>query len=230
MKIKNYISLGVLFIVAMTSCKKDDYFIGGDLHDPNVNLSTYDFLSNHDRGLFDTLLLLVDEAGLKEEINRKDITFFAPTDYSIRSYIEGRTMKEQTIDPFKVWTIDSILMYEIEQVREDLRMYIVPKIIDYSDLKVNAKGEPIKTEAGNYVTVTYEETDDPDLGYNENSSHFPRIMYFNYVNIPVGAEPDLGSTLPLIRTRVQTSGIISTTGRINVLENGHTLFFYGETL
>lgn len=230
MEVKNYIFLAVLLIIGLASCKKDNYFVGGDLHDPNVNLSTYDFLSNHDSGLFDTLLILVDAAGLKDEVNKEDITFFAPTDYSIRSYVEARTVAEQNIDPFRVWTVDSILKYEIDQVREDLRMYIVPKVIDYSDLKVNAKGEPMKTEAENYVTITYEETDDPDLGYNENSSHFPRIMYFNYVNVPSGTEPDFSANLPLVRTRVQTSGIISTTGRVNVLENGHTLFFYGVAL
>lgn len=228
-KIKNSIAIVALIALAFSACKKDKYFIGGDLHNPNVNVTTYDFLKNNERGLFDTLLLLVDAAGLKEEINQKDITFFTPTDYSITNYINTRTLQEQKVDPFRMWTIDSILKYEIDAVRDSLRTYIVPKVIDFSDLEVNGKGEIIKTKGGNYVNVTYEETDEPDLGYNSNSSHLPRIMYFNYVNVPKGTQPDIGSaTWPLIRTRVQTSGIISTTGRINVLNNGHTLFFYGQ--
>lgn len=228
-KIRNIIAISALLALTFNACKKDNYFIGGDLHDPNVQVSTYDFLQNNERGLFDTLLLLVDAAGLKEEINQKNITFFAPTDYSIAKYVESRTLKEQIIDPFRMWTIDSIVKYEIDAVRDSLRTYILPQIIDYADLEVNGKGTPTQTKGKNYVTVTYEETDDPDLGYNENSSHFPRIMYFNYINVPKGTEPDLNSTsLPLIRTRVQTSGVISTTGRVNVLENAHTLFFYGQ--
>src|SRR5690606_12175709 len=111
-----------------------------------------------------------------------------------------------------------------------LRMYIVPETISYDDLNLNGDGVLYQTLNDDYVAVTYEETDDPALGYNPNSSHFPRIMYYNYVKIPSGTEPDSDASLSFIRTRVQTSGVISTTGRVNVLENGHRLFFFRQNL
>lgn len=226
----NYLIFAAALVLAVASCKQDDYFVGGDLHDPNVPYSTYDFLANNDRGLFDTLLMLVDASGMKEEINKAGITFFAPTDYSIKNYVAARTAIEQNIDPFRMWTVDSIMKYELPQFADSLRMYIVPETVTYDDLDLNGEGVLYQTSNSDYVGITYEETNDPALGYNPNSSHFPRIMYYNYLKIPSGTEPDLGpgASLSFIRTRVQTSGVISTTGRVNVLENGHRLFFFRQ--
>lgn len=227
MKNINKISWAVLLLTLIfTSCQKDDYFVGGDLHKSKVNVSTYDFLKNNERGLFDTLIMLVDAAGLKESINQPGITFFAPTDYSIRSYVEARTVIEQRIDPFRKWTVDSIMKYEMSTFADSLNIYIVPEVIAYSDL--TGSGKIFKTKKGNDVVLSYEETNGVNLGYNPNSSFRPQIMWFTHL---IGAltPPFEASLIPNsigVRTRVQTSGIESTTGRVNVLENGHRLFFF----
>ena len=54
--------------------------------------------------------------------------------------------------------------------------------------------------------VSYEETRDPELGYNPNVSTIPRIVYFTCKNL---------------KTRVQTSGIETTTGMLHILANPH---------
>jgi len=213
-------------VLGLYACKKDDYFVGGSLHDPNVNMSTYDFLKSNDRGLFDTLLLVVDAAGLKDKINQPEITFFAPTDYSINNYLNKRAAEEQEIDPFRKWTIDSLLKYEIEKVRDSLDVYIVPNRIAYNDLTQN--GAVFQTsKAGASAVISYESTDDPALGYNGNSSVLPQVMYYTYLykilTPPIIANEISGTDGA--RTIVQTSGIISTTGNVNVLHNSHTLFF-----
>ncbi|MEH6304004.1 fasciclin domain-containing protein [Olivibacter sp. CPCC 100613] len=214
------------FLLSLQSCKKDDYFIGGNLHDPNVHMSTYDFLKNNNRGLFDTLLMVIDAAGLKEKINQTDITFFAPTDYSINSYLSLRALEEQEIDPFRKWTIDSLLKYEIEKVRDSIDIYIVPNRIAYADLSQN--GILFQTaKAGARAVISYESTDDPALGYNENSSVLPQVMYYTFLYKPI-TPPIIASEISGsdgARTIVQTSGIISTTGNVNVLSNAHILFF-----
>ena len=71
---KIYNTLFVLVAAGLffSACKKDDYFVGGTLHNAKVNMTTYDFLKSNNRGLFDTLLLLVDKAGIKDKINKED--------------------------------------------------------------------------------------------------------------------------------------------------------------
>src|ERR1041384_6880417 len=82
----------IVLLIATSACKKGDYLSGGSLANPKVEMSTYDYLKRNP--LFDTLVLLVDRAGMKEQVNGK-ITFFAPTDYSIRLLMLTRTAEIQ---------------------------------------------------------------------------------------------------------------------------------------
>lgn len=209
-----------------TACKKKDYFIGGTLHNAKVNLSTYDFLKSNNRGLFDTLLLLVDKAGIKDQLNKPELTFFVPTDYAIRSYCEYRSLKEQKINPLKKWTVDSIIKYELPRFADSLNIYMLPKRVSYIDLTEN--GKMYDTQKANAkCVVSYESTDNTALGYNSNSTVLPRVMYFNYLYIPLTG-PFVASKIPNTtgaRTLIQTSGVESTTGLVHVLSNSHRLFF-----
>lgn len=63
-------------LVAISSCKKDGYFVGGELHNPKINMTTYDWMKSNKYGVFDTVLMLIDKAGVKEKINAPGITFF----------------------------------------------------------------------------------------------------------------------------------------------------------
>ncbi|WP_028295417.1 fasciclin domain-containing protein [Olivibacter sitiensis] len=219
-----YMLLGLAVLIP--ACKQDDYFIGGSLHTAKVEMSTYDFLQSNDRGLFDTLLLLVDRAGVADKINQPGITFFAPTDYSINSYIEYRTAIEQEIDPFRMWTVDSIIKYELPRFADSLDIYIVPQVITYDDLTNN--GTLYATQmAGQNSVVSFEYTDDPNLGYNSNSANLPQVMYYTYLFGPAPSPliaPNITSEQGA-RTLVQTSGIETQTGRVNVLSNSHRLFY-----
>lgn len=223
--LKNFLII-ISVLGVFSACNKDDYFVGGNLHDPNVNLSTYDFLKNNDRGLFDTLLMVIDAAGVKEKINQADITFFAPTDYSIEKYLTKRALEEQKIDPFRKWTIDSLMKYELQKVKDSIDIYIIPQRIGYTDLSQN--GIVFQTaKAGSSAVVSYESTDSEDLGHNNNSSVLPQVVYYTYLYKSL-TPPIISSEISGedgARTLVQTSGVISTTGNVNVLANSHTLFF-----
>lgn len=225
---KIYKALLVLMAATLffSACKKDEYFVGGTLHNAKVNVSTYDFLKNNNRGLFDTLLLLVDKAGIKDQLNKQGITFFAPTDYSIRSYCELRSIRIQRIDPFKKWTVDSIIKYELPRFADSLQVYMLAGQVSYSELTENGKLYNMQ-KAGSQAVVSYESTDEPSLGYNGNSSVYPRVVYFNYLFKPLDGPivaPEIPSTTGA-RTLVQTSGVESTTGIVHVLANTHRLFF-----
>lgn len=216
------IALGTI----MYSCKKDGYFVGGDLHSPKINMTTYDWLKSNKDGVFDTVIMLIDKAGVKDKINKQGITFFAPTDYDIYNYVQARSIAMQRIDPEKKWTVDSMIKYELPRFADSIDMYIVNQMLPNEIL--TGDGTKYKNATGKDIVVSYEETDDTDLGYNEASSIKPRIVYFSYLfqaldnNVPAS---DIA--LPVgIRTRVQTSNANTTTGIVHVLNNNHILFFY----
>jgi len=208
------------------ACGKNDYRVGGDLHSPNINMTTYDYLKSNQDGLFDTLLMLVDLAGIKDKINQQGVTFFAPTDYAINRYVERRTLQLQKTDPFLKWTVDSIIQHELPRFADSLDIYFVKEQLPNSEL--TRTGKVYKNAKNNEVVVSYEETTDKNLGKNDNSTVFPRIVYFTYLYQPLDPGFDVTKiTLPVgIRTLVQTSNARTTTGTLHVLQNSHTLFFY----
>ncbi|WP_018628251.1 fasciclin domain-containing protein [Niabella aurantiaca] len=228
-----------IFIIAITctglallaSCKRDAYLTGGSVHNAKFDMTTYDFLKNRPDGLFDTLLLLLDQAGLKDLVNKNGITFFAPTDYSILKYLDSRTRQEQEINENRKWTLDSMMKYELPKFADSLKTYIVDQKLSYGNLTNNGSMMPTE-KAGSQTVVSYEEIkpDHPDydkLGGNSNVSTNPRIVYYTPLYAPLSPPivatditPEQGR-----RERVQTSGIETNTGMIQVLNNDHILFF-----
>lgn len=218
--------LGLILTTSIFSCKNDDYRIGGELHDPNVKMSTYDFLKSNKYGTFDTLILLIDKAGLKEKLNQSNQTFFAPTDYAINNYLLARTLRLQKVDPFKKWTLDSILKYDMARFADSLNIYFVNKNIVNDDL--NKNGTIFKNLKNNEVVVSYEETESTDMGNNSNSSLRPKVVYFTYLYQKLDPNFDVTQIQYPVGTRtlVQTSNVRTTTGAVQVLSNNHTLFYF----
>jgi hypothetical protein len=221
------LSVAAFFIISFAACKKDNYKDGGTIPGAKVNMTTYDFLKGQSSGLFDTLILLVDKAGVKEKINKQGVTFFAPTDYAIRNYLNRRALEEQRIDPFRNWTIDSLIKYELNKMVDSTDVYIINEALSYGQLsqdgKIYATAKP-----GAQSVVSYEETTDPALGYNPNVSTIPRLVYYTLLFGPLDP-PFKANEIPAdigTRDRVQTSGIETTTGMLNVLSNNHTLFYH----
>lgn len=216
----------LFFFFLAIACEKDDYKVGGELHNSQVNMSTYDYLKSNRFGLFDTLLLLIDKAGIKEKINQKG-TFFAPTDYAINNYIEARTKIIQKVDPFKQWTVDSIIKYELPRFVDSMDIYFVKDKLLLNNV-LTAKGTIFTNDKNSSIVVSYEATTNTKLGYNDNSSVKPRIVYFTYLYLPLSDNFDISSIKwPIgIRTLVQSSNAQTTTGTLHVLNNSHTLFFF----
>ena len=94
MKILIPVVAAALLLTATLSCKKS-YTIGGSKFVAQVNVSTYDYLkTNH---IFDTLVIMIDKMGLKDEVNQAG-TFFAVTNYSIRNYVLAKQAYLQVIE------------------------------------------------------------------------------------------------------------------------------------
>ncbi|HEY4208692.1 MAG TPA: hypothetical protein VGM31_17820 [Puia sp.] len=217
---------------AWTACKKD-YIVGGSAENANAykDLATYDVLKS--LPLYDTLVQLIDTAGLKDKLNEQGATFFAPSDYSIYSYLNQRTIQVQNADPSAKFALDSLFYYlrnNIDGTKDSLLMYLIHQPLPYSAL--TNTGSFYATElTGDTVIVSYEYTKDGNLGYNPLVSGVPQVVYFTQLWQPYDLSdanpagditPDIG-----IHTICTTSGVITKTGTINALSNSHTLFFYG---
>src|ERR1700743_1590536 len=115
-----YMAVAIVMAIVFNGCKKNDYIVGGKLESTTTPLTTYDYLKNNRFKMFDTLLMLVDKAGLKDVINQKGITFYAPTDYAIDNYLLKRTLEVQNSDPFKKYTIDTLIKYDLNGFKDSL--------------------------------------------------------------------------------------------------------------
>ena len=219
-------AVAIVMAIVLNGCKKNDYIVGGKLESTTTPLTTYDYLKNNRFKMFDTLLMLVDKAGLKDVINQKGITFYAPTDYAIDNYLLKRTLEVQNSDPFKKYTIDTLIKYDLNGFKDSLNRYIVPSTVTYSSLTEN--GVLFKTAFGNHAVISYETTTDPNLGYSGAVSTLPRIEYYTFI---IGAplpSPLIASQIADtvgVRTLCQTSGLTTATGQLNVLANSHVLYF-----
>ncbi len=232
---KNFLKslLPVCCILLMLNACKKDYITGGTPEDINQykNTTTYDVLKSD--AAYDTLIQVLDAAGLQEKINEQNVTFFAPSDWSILFYLNARTVYDQaTISQDAKFGLDSLLYYvsnNVNHTKDSLLMYLIHESLPYSAL--TNTGAYYDTELGNSVVVSYEYTKDGNLGYNPVVSSEPQIEYFTQMWYPYTLNDDNpAGSIPLnigVHTLVKTSGIITQTGILNELENSHTLFFYG---
>jgi len=228
-KMKNISKLIIVFALAnivFAACKKDDYIIGGKLESSTTTLSTYDYLKSNKYQMFDTLLMVIDKAGLKDVINQKGITFYAPSDFSINNYLQAKTLEAQKVDPFAKYSIDTLIKYDLNVFKDSLNAYIVPQKIVYGSLTQN--GVVFNTaKNGSQVVISYEPTFDTNLGYTSAVSTAPRIEYYTFIKghlPPVVVASQIADTVG-VRVLCQTSGLTTSTGQLNVLSNSHVLFF-----
>lgn len=212
----------LLFVVTLcvVACKKQDYTDGGTIVPPNVGVTTYDYLKNDPNHSFDTLITLIDKAGLQATINASGITFFSPTNASIRFYIARRAQEEYSLDPTHTWTLDSVLQYELPFFSFLINSSIVKQLLPYE--KLTEDGTLYQTaDTSSQCIVSYELTQDANLGYNSIVANPLRVEYFYRVLQPI-TPPFVASELSgdeVARFRVQTSGIQTTTGLLNILND-----------
>jgi len=203
----------------LESCSKKEYLVDGGLHQAKVDMSTYDYLTAHPQGLFDTLIRVIDHFGLKEEVNNAS-TFFAPTNYSIRRYYELKLREARYHDENATLSLEEMLA--TIQV-DSLKAYIYNDGV-YDLSTANTEYTNISNASG-IDGFTYHKQLQPPGQWS-----YQPIYYLYYVKIrgevdQVGVDgtvvtPD--GDFADMRIRCQTQGIESATGTIiNVLANNH---------
>ena len=216
-----------LLLTATLSCKKS-YTIGGSKFVAQVNVSTYDYLkTNH---LFDTLVIMIDKMGLKDEVNQAG-TFFAVTNYSIRNYVLAKQAYLQVIENNEnlVYTFDSL---DLPSLKDTLRTYMFKDRITRDN--ISKIGEWRNSDEGDPRWIQLIPTTDYT---NQNVfTTDPEYIYLTKVipqpgfSVPTDST-QLGQVDPSqeLQTLCQTTGILTTTGVLHVLANSHTFNYYGDS-
>jgi hypothetical protein len=222
------ICIAMVTVVTVYSCKKD-YVIGGSLYNPKVDMTTYDYLKT--KRLFDTLIIMVDRMGLKDEVNSSG-TVFALTNYAISNYVKEKQahLRIKLNDENLVFTFDSL---KLSELKDSLRAYLFKDKLPVEAL--SEVGKLRKSNDGEFRLIQAIPTTD----YTDPNI-FPVKPKYVYLTKIVkmedgsGTIPTDSTQLPLVdpaqllQARVQTSGIITNTGVIHVVNNNHTFTFFGD--
>jgi hypothetical protein len=229
---------GILIVVIMLmgSCKKD-YITGGTINDVNayINTSTYDVLKGAPN--FDTLITLIDSAGIKDKINAQGTTFFAPNNTAILTYLNTRTAALQVANRTAKFGLDSLIYYlknNIKGTKDSMGLYLISKALPYSAL-TNTGNKFLTQLPGDTVIVSFETAAIPDptkptiYGYTPLASSQPQVVYFTQLWQPYNlTDANPANKVPAkvgIHTICTTSCIKTQNGVLNALGYSHTLFF-----
>jgi tetratricopeptide (TPR) repeat protein len=84
----------VLLSFSAIGCQNDDYLQDGGKHNPYYNGTVLDYLEQHpDKHYFSDLVEMIHYAGMDSVFQNGEITFFAPTDWSIRFSVDYLSKK-----------------------------------------------------------------------------------------------------------------------------------------
>lgn len=154
-KVNNTLFAWILFlgiICGWGACKKDLNPYGDGGLAKSVDFTTYDFLKSQ-KGLYDSLLHIIDLVGLKDTLQTAEVTFFAPQDYSIINAMHNLNIARRLNGDSGNWTIDSVRKGTWDTL---VHRYLVKGIVDLDSLDY-ADGVDLITPYGyemNGKTVT----------------------------------------------------------------------------
>mgnify|MGYP001231154242 CR=1 FL=1 len=216
-----------IFLVLLSACDKNDYINDGGVHDPHVNMTTYDFLASHPK--FDSLVRIIDKAGLKDLVN-SNITFFATTNWGVADYVSAKKQERiaEVGDENISFSIDDLDPVELS---DSLKIYMFEGQIGREQL----------TTEGAYYESLFGPMDNTRilLGLRRTRDYSGYVDYVDYlyytkvVGTRDSEEPNqnaIPEELQDTRVDVQTSGIITTTGILHVLHGSHRLFFNDQDM
>jgi hypothetical protein len=208
----------LLITLLFAACKKDDHFLGGSPTNDHTDLTTYDYLKANSN--FDTLILLIDKAGLKETIN-SDVTFVAPTDYSIKQFLAIRTRLLQIAenDENIKYTIDSL---KAPELRDSLLAYVFTGKIVRADLSLESQVYKNKVNEDFAFKLTKND------GFDNIFSGGVRYMALTKIINGLDPDPrpdDYPEEDRDMQYTLQTTGIITKTGVLHVLQNNHVFYW-----
>jgi hypothetical protein len=212
----------LLLLVTVYSCQ--DNLIDGGVNSANVNKTTVEYLRSNAK--FDTVMILFEKAGLLDQLNKPNTTVIVPTDYSVNLYIQQiQAQKRRELDDENLKYTFKDLINDFDLFKDSLKMYVVPQRITRTELAA-ATGGLIETKSllGNNVEISL-------LATKLYTEWLPNsdVKLIHYKSVINGLDPVDINSVPAedqdVDNICQTTGILTTTGVLHVLEDTHSLFF-----
>ncbi|MCD2424661.1 hypothetical protein LQ567_17905 [Niabella pedocola] len=97
----------MIVVLGFAACKKNDYYKDSGTHDPNFKGNVLQYLQSKP-GQFDSVAKLIKIAGMESVFQNEEITFFAPSDSSIRASIDITNMNLASIGLNPINRMDQI--------------------------------------------------------------------------------------------------------------------------
>ncbi|MDR6568357.1 fasciclin domain-containing protein [Chitinophaga ginsengisegetis] len=214
-----HLLLGSLLILA--ACKKDNYLVD----EGNTNLErirkmpSYDFLK--ESKVLDTVVMLIDRAGMKDEING-DITFFSPTNSGVANFLaqQTRALQRKYNNENIKFTLDSLTT---DSIKFYLRRHIFKGVIDKKAMSYTKKSFTNINSEGNYFLLLEKYyIDVSGIRSTTNRIQIRRVFGLADEDVPDGTE----NREPDFYAYVQTSEVRTATGMVHVLEANANMGFY----
>ncbi|MGY0036762.1 fasciclin domain-containing protein [Pedobacter sp. NJ-S-72] len=229
MKLRHIYITALLLVLFGSACKKSAIIDGG-LSKEKIDLTTtYDFLKSNPHQMFDTTLLIIDKAGMKDLINGPG-TFFIPNDYAITNFLNTKRDEARKKNEKLNYNLDSLFKnFSPQMLRDSMAMYFFPEKIVRDGLTSEGKSYQSSTN-GVVLDVSLEEADQYTV--NGIITNKPKYVYLNKIlgekDVLEGltkVDPSGDAKLLDIKALCQTSGIITNTGVVHVLSNSHIWTF-----
>jgi hypothetical protein len=214
-------------VILFSSCKKDDYKNDGGTSNAYVDMTTYDFLKSKPQ--FDSLVKAIDRAGLQDAVNG-DITFFVTTNYGVADYVAAKKNQkaieigDENID-FGIKDIPS------QELNDSLKTYMFEGKINRSDITL--AGRLYNSLLGSIPNVQYMIKFRRAFDYSNYLDYVDYVTYTKVIGTRDDQEADpenIPESQRDLSVDCQTSGIITKTGIVHVLNGGHRLFFNAQPL
>lgn len=222
--------LAVLFMILSWSCNKKDYFDDSGTHKANYDGTMLQYIearSHNTNDLFDTLLMVIKLAGMENTIANEQITFFAPTDPSIKSAI--RRLNEELFSTGQDTILD-LTEVDSRVWKKMLQGYIIQGNLGLVDFP------QVDTVALNAFGGRLYQTLDPDLIINIGTVfHDLRnggvtIKYQGARQLLYSFIPDISRpTIAWRNAYIATSNIAPTNGRLHVIRYLDHQFGFSST-
>lgn len=117
--LKKLLALAALVAVTI-SCQKKDYFEDTGKHEPNFGGTVLQYLKSKP-GMFDSVVRVIDLAGMNDVFEKEEITFFAPADSSFRATLLSLNRQLAQLGQKEVRSLSQV---KPEVWREQLSRYL----------------------------------------------------------------------------------------------------------
>ncbi|RQO72740.1 hypothetical protein DBR40_15680 [Pedobacter sp. KBW01] len=225
---KNNILIYICIILtALSACKKDDYKRDGGTSNAYVDMTTYDYLKSNRN--FDSLVKVIDKAGLKDIVNG-DVTFFAATNYSVADYVKAKK-NQKAIETGNENFNFGIKDIPSKELSDSLKTYLFAGKINRDQITLG--GKLYNSVLGVIPNVQYMIKFRRSYEYGQYINYVDYVTYTKVIGTRDDKEPDLNAIPENQKDKaadVQTSGIVTKTGIVHVLTGNHRLFFNAQPL